>query len=71
MGSTSDKVSGLGNQAAGNVKQAVGKAVGNDRLRAEGAAQETKGKIQKTVGGVKAAAKDATNKAAEAINKKL
>jgi len=71
MGSTNDKVSGLGNQAAGNVKQAVGKAVGNDRLRAEGAAQETKGKIQKTVGDVKAAAKDATNKTAEAINKKL
>lgn len=70
MGSAGDKVAGLANQAAGNVKQGVGKAVGNDRLRAEGAAQEAKGKVQKAVGDVKSAAKDATNKAA-AINKKL
>ncbi|UVK46693.1 CsbD family protein [Mesorhizobium sp. AR07] len=71
MGSTSDKAKGLANQAVGDVKQGVGKAVGNDRLRAEGAAQEAKGKVQKAVGDVKGAAKDATNKAAAAINKNL
>ncbi|UCI10550.1 CsbD family protein [Mesorhizobium sp. B1-1-8] len=71
MGSTSDKAAGLGNQAAGNVKQGLGKAVGNDRLRGEGAAQETKGKAQKAVGDAKATAKKATDKAASAIKKNL
>ena len=71
MGSTSDKASGIANQAIGDVKKGVGKAVGNDRLRAEGAAQEAKGKVQKAVGDAKAAAKDATNKVAASINKKL
>jgi hypothetical protein len=34
MGSTSDKASGIGNQAAGKIKQGVGRATGNDRLAA-------------------------------------
>ena len=37
MGSTTDKIKGHANEAAGKVKQRVGKAVGNDRLRAKGA----------------------------------
>jgi uncharacterized protein YjbJ (UPF0337 family) len=57
MSSTSDKIKGLANEAAGNVKQAVGKAVGNDRLRAEGIAQEVKGDAQQTVGKAKDAVK--------------
>jgi uncharacterized protein YjbJ (UPF0337 family) len=44
------------------VKQGIGKAVGNDRLRAEGAAQETKGKAQKVIAGAKSSIKDAANK---------
>jgi len=44
------------------VKQGIGKAVGNDRLRAEGAAQETKGKVQKVIAGAKSSIKDAANK---------
>jgi uncharacterized protein YjbJ (UPF0337 family) len=71
MGSTSDKAAGLANQAAGNVKQAVGKAFGNERLQVEGAVQENKGKVQKAVGDMKAVAKDVTDTAAAAINKKL
>lgn len=57
MSSTTDKIKGLANEAAGNVKQAVGKAVGNDRLRAEGIAQEVKGDAQQTVGKAKEAVK--------------
>ncbi len=57
MSSTSDKIKGLANETAGNVKQAVGKAVGNDRLRAEGIAQEVKGDAQQTVGKAKDAVK--------------
>ena len=57
MSSTTDKIKGVANEAAGNVKQAVGKAVGNDRLRAEGLAQEVKGEAQQTVGKAKDAVK--------------
>ena len=62
MGSTSDKVSGLANQAAGKVKEGVGKATGDAKLQAEGAAQDAKGKVQKGIGDAKGAIKDAVNK---------
>ncbi|WP_372438788.1 CsbD family protein, partial [Pandoraea sputorum] len=42
MSSTSDKVKGMANEAVGNVKQGVGKATNNDKLQAEGKAQEIK-----------------------------
>lgn len=42
MGSTSDKVKGVANEAVGNIKQGVGKATDNDRMRAEGVVQEKK-----------------------------
>ena len=71
MGSAIDKASGLGNQAAGKIKQGVGRATGNDRLEAEGGAQEVKGKVQKAVGETKSAVKDAADKTASVINKKL
>lgn len=63
MSSTGDKIKGLANEAAGNVKQAVGKATGNDRLRAEGAAQELKGEAQQALGKAKDAVKKAVDKA--------
>ena len=53
MSSTTDKLKGLANEAVGNVKQAAGKVTGNDKLVAEGKAQELKGEAQKTVGDVK------------------
>lgn len=57
MGSTSDKVKGMANEAAGNVKQGVGKATGNDKMRAEGVMQEKKGETQQAVGKAKDALK--------------
>ena len=71
MGSTTDKIKGYANDAAGNVKQAVGKAVGSEKLQVKGAAQELKGKAQVVVGGVKKKVKDGANKAADEINRKL
>ena len=62
MGSTSDKVSGLANQAAGKVKEGVGKATGDAKFETEGAAQDAKGKVQKGIGDAKGAIKDAVNK---------
>lgn len=71
MGSTADKVSGAYNEAMGNAKQGLGKMTDNDKLRAEGAAQELKGEAQQAVGKGKDAVKDAANKSADAINRKL
>ncbi|MGJ7517486.1 CsbD family protein [Pseudomonas baetica] len=63
MGSTSDKVKGMANEAVGNVKQGVGKATGNDRMRAEGVMQEKKGEAQQAVGKAKDALKKGIDKA--------
>ena len=45
---------------AGKVKEAAGKVVGNDRLQAEGLADQAEGKTQKNYGKVKDAVKDQT-----------
>jgi uncharacterized protein YjbJ (UPF0337 family) len=71
MGSTTDKASGLANEAIGRAKQGVGNVVGSDKLKTEGAAQELKGDAQKATGDAKAAVKHAVNKTAEALNKNL
>jgi uncharacterized protein YjbJ (UPF0337 family) len=36
MGSTTDKVKGVANEAIGKAKQSVGEAVGSDKLKGEG-----------------------------------
>ena len=59
MGSTTDKVSGVANQAAGKIKEAAGKATGSEKLQAEGLAQRAKGKGEKLAGDAKQAVKDA------------
>ena len=63
MGSTTDKIKGMANEAAGNVKQAVGKAVGNERLEVEGAIQEKKGEAQQALG----KAKDSVKKGVDSV----
>ena len=63
MGSFEDKVKGNANSAAGKIKQGVGKATDNDRLRGEGAVQEGKGEAQKAKG----KAKEALDRAADRI----
>ncbi|MBV7515430.1 uncharacterized protein YjbJ (UPF0337 family) [Pseudomonas sp. 478] len=63
MSSTGDKVKGMANEAAGNVKQGVGKATGNEKMRSEGVAQERKGEAQQAVGKVKDALKKGIDKA--------
>ncbi len=71
MGSTADKVSGYANQAAGNIKKNVGKAVGSDKMQVDGGFQELKGEAQVETGKAKAAVKDGANKIADEINRKL
>jgi uncharacterized protein YjbJ (UPF0337 family) len=67
MSSTTDKAKGYANEAAGKVKQGVGRAVGSDKLQGDGAAQEVKGNVQVGIGKVKDAAKEG----AKAVDKEL
>jgi len=58
MGELKDKAKGLGNEIAGNIKQAAGRATNNPRLEAEGTAQERKGEAQGLKGKVEGALGD-------------
>jgi uncharacterized protein YjbJ (UPF0337 family) len=58
MGELTDKAKGLGNELAGNIKQAAGRATNNPQLEAEGIAQERKGEAQGLKGKVKGALGD-------------
>ncbi|MCX5496716.1 CsbD family protein [Kaistia dalseonensis] len=71
MGSTSDKIKGVTNEAVGNVKQGVGKAVGSEKLQAEGLMQEAKGEAQQAVGKTKDAVKKAADKVSDAAHRNL
>lgn len=63
MSGTGDKIKGYANEAMGNIKQGIGKAVGSEELQGEGIAQEVKGDTQKAVGTVKDKASDAYDSA--------
>jgi uncharacterized protein YjbJ (UPF0337 family) len=54
-----DQMKGAAKDAKGSVKEAAGKAAGDDRLASEGAAERVEGKVQKGVGALKDAARDA------------
>lgn len=62
MSSTGDKIKGAANDAAGHVKQGVGRVTGSEKLQADGLAQQAKGKTQKAVGDAKGAVKHAAKK---------
>ena len=57
-----DEVAGVGKQAKGAVKDAVGGLTGNERLQAEGKADKIVGKVQQKVGEAKDATRDALKK---------
>ncbi len=58
MGEMTDKMAAAGNKLAGNVKEAVGDMTDNERLEAEGKAQQAKGTAQDVSGSVKGALGD-------------
>ena len=57
-----DEVKGAAKEVHGNVKEAIGKATGDDKLRVDGAADKAEGAIQKGVGKAKEAVRDALKK---------
>ena len=71
MGSTTDKIKGTANELIGKAKQGIGEATGSEKLQGEGVIQEGKGHGQKALGEAKEATKDAADKAAGFVNKKL
>ena len=54
-----DRIAGAAKQAKGAIKEAVGKAVGDNKLVAEGKSDKAEGKVQNAVGGMKDAVRDA------------
>lgn len=61
MSSTTDKIKGVANQAAGKIKRGLGEATDNPKLKGEGHLQEAKGKVQEAVGDAKEAIKKAAD----------
>jgi uncharacterized protein YjbJ (UPF0337 family) len=57
-----DRIAGSAKQIRGSIKEAVGKAVGDTKLRSEGKADQADGKIQNAVGGIKDTLRDAVKK---------
>ena len=62
MVSVAEKASGLANEVIGKAKQGIGSAVGSDKLKEEGIAQELKGHAQKAMGDVKAVVEETLGK---------
>ena len=58
MGEFTDKLDAAGNKIVGNIKEAIGKATGNEKLEAEGDAQQLKGTAQEVKGDVKGTIND-------------
>lgn len=48
-----DRIKGAVKQKIGEVKEATGKVLGDEKLKRKGQAEEVEGKVQNIVGGVK------------------
>jgi uncharacterized protein YjbJ (UPF0337 family) len=53
-----DRIKGAAQQVKGQVKETVGKAMGDAKLQGEGKADKAEGKIRNAVGGVKDAIRE-------------
>ena len=51
--STTDKIEGAGQTAKGNVREAMGKLAGNQKMRDRGTVEKVAGKLQSKLGDVK------------------
>lgn len=60
-----DRIEGAARNVGGKIKEGVGKLVGDGKLEAEGKADQVKGRVQNTVGGVKDSLRDAEHDAVD------
>jgi uncharacterized protein YjbJ (UPF0337 family) len=58
-----DRIRGAIDQAKGAAKGTLGKAMGDGKLRTEGAADKVKGKVESAVGSAKDTLRDQLNRA--------
>jgi len=54
-----DRVKGMAQQGKGAMKEAAGKMMGDEKLKAEGKMDKLEGKVRNAVGGMKDAAREA------------
>ena len=48
-----DRIVGAAKEIKGSVKEAIGKVIGDAKLQSDGKAEQTEGKIQNVIGGLK------------------
>lgn len=53
-----DRIEGAAKNIGGEIKEAAGKVTGDEKLKAEGRADQVEGKVQNTVGGIKDTLRD-------------
>lgn len=53
-----DRIEGAAKNMGGKLKEGLGKATGDEKLKAEGRADQVEGKVQNTVGGIKDTLRD-------------
>ncbi len=58
----SDRVKGAVTKKTGELKEGVGKMTGDEKMKRSGQADQVKGAVQNTVGGVKDALHESDNK---------
>ena len=63
MNSTTDKIKGMANEAAGKVRRAAGDAIDDPEMEVDGAGQEAKGKLQQAKGEAKETVKKVVDRA--------
>ncbi|MBB4798682.1 uncharacterized protein YjbJ (UPF0337 family) [Brevundimonas bullata] len=56
-----DRVEGAAKNIGGKIKEAAGKVTGDEKLKAEGRADQVEGKVQNAVGGLKDTLRDGRN----------
>ena len=57
-----DRIVGAAKTVVGNIKQAVGKAVGDQKTVADGKTEAVEGKVQNAFGGIKDTIRNVTRK---------
>ena len=57
-----DRVAGSAKEIKGAIKEAVGKVVGDAKLKVEGKSDQVEGKLQNALGGLKDGAREAAKK---------
>jgi uncharacterized protein YjbJ (UPF0337 family) len=62
IGMDNDRIKGAVKQKVGEVKEAAGKVLGDEKLKRKGQAEEVSGKVQNIVGGVKDSLRESHDK---------